>query len=159
MKIKILTVGKLKETYLKDGIQEYKKRLGSYCQMELIEVADEKAPEKLSDAEMEQVKVKEGNKLLSKIKESEYVISLAINGKLESSESFAALLDKVGIDGKSTITFVIGGSLGLSGEVLTRSNYSISFGKMTYPHQLMRLMLVEQVYRAYRINNGHAYHK
>lgn len=159
MKIKIVTVGKLKERYLKDGIQEYKKRLGSYCQIELIEVADEKAPEKLSQAEMEQVKDREGKKILSRIKESEYVISLAIEGNLESSESFAAIIDKVGIDGKSSIVFVIGGSLGLSEEVLIRSDHKISFGKMTYPHQLMRLMLIEQVYRAYRINNGHAYHK
>ena len=159
MKIKLVTVGKLKEKYLIQGINEYLKRLNSYAKMEIIEVPDEKAPEKLSDAEMLQVKEKEGERILAKIKEQEYVFALAINGKNPSSEDFAATLDKLQTSGKSQFVFVIGGSLGLSDQVLKCSNTQISFGKMTYPHQLMRLILVEQIYRAFRINAGEPYHK
>ncbi|MFC4772825.1 23S rRNA (pseudouridine(1915)-N(3))-methyltransferase RlmH [Enterococcus hermanniensis] len=159
MNIKIITVGKLKEKYLVQGINEYTKRLSKYCKISLIEVADEKAPEKLSEAEMIQVKEKEGERILAKIKEQEYVFALAINGKNPSSEEFAATLDSLQTSGKSQFVFVIGGSLGLSDQVLTRSNAKISFGKMTYPHQLMRLILVEQIYRTFRINNNEPYHK
>lgn len=159
MNIKIISVGKLKEKYLVQGIAEYTKRLSKYCKISLIEVPDEKAPEKLSEAEMIQVKSKEGERILAKIKENEYVIALAINGKNPSSEEFAATLDKLQTSGNSQFVFVIGGSLGLSEEVLKRSNAQISFGKMTYPHQLMRLILVEQIYRAMRINAGEPYHK
>ncbi|MEG1503950.1 MAG: 23S rRNA (pseudouridine(1915)-N(3))-methyltransferase RlmH [Enterococcus sp.] len=159
MNIKIITVGKLKEKYLVQGINEYTKRLAKYCKINLIEVADEKAPEKLSEAEMIQVKEKEGERILAKIKEQEYVFALAINGKNPSSEEFAATLDSLQTSGKSQFVFVIGGSLGLSDQVLKRSNTKISFGKMTYPHQLMRLILVEQIYRTFRINNNEPYHK
>lgn len=159
MNIKIISVGKLKEKYLIQGIQEYVKRLGAYAKMELIEVPDEKAPENLSEAEMRLVKEKEGERILAKIKEQEYVFALAINGKNPSSEEFAKTIDQLGIQGKSQLVFVIGGSLGLSDTVLKRSNAQISFGKMTYPHQLMRLILVEQIYRAFRINKGEPYHK
>ncbi|MDH6364233.1 23S rRNA (pseudouridine1915-N3)-methyltransferase [Enterococcus sp. PF1-24] len=159
MQIKIITVGKLKEKYLVQGIAEYLKRLSKYAKMTMIEVADEKAPEALSPAEMQQVKNKEGQRILAKIKDQEHVIALAINGKNPSSEAFAEEINQLGIRGKSQITFIIGGSLGLSDEVLQRSNQQISFGKMTYPHQLMRLILVEQIYRAFRINLGEPYHK
>lgn len=159
MQIKIITVGKLKEKYLIQGINEYMKRMKSYAKIELIEVSDEKAPENLSAAEMIQVKEKEGERILAKIKEQDYVFALAINGKEYSSEGFAATIDQLGIQGKSSLAFVIGGSLGLSEQVLNRSNAEISFGQMTYPHQLMRLILVEQIYRAFRINRGEPYHK
>ncbi|MGH1647980.1 23S rRNA (pseudouridine(1915)-N(3))-methyltransferase RlmH [Enterococcus gilvus] len=159
MNIKIISVGKLKEKYLVQGINEYTKRLSKYCKITLVEVPDEKAPEKLSDAEMTQVKEKEGERILAKVKDQEYVFALAINGKNPSSEDFAATLDSLQISGKSQFVFIIGGSLGLSDQVLKRSNAQISFGKMTYPHQLMRLILVEQIYRAFRINAGEPYHK
>ncbi len=158
MNIKIISVGKLKEKYLIQGIAEYVKRLGAYAKIELIEVPDEKAPENLSEAQMLQVKEKEGERILSKIKE-EYVFALAIDGKNPTSEAFAKQIEQLGIQGKSQLVFVIGGSLGLSDAVMKRSNDQISFGKMTYPHQLMRLILVEQIYRAFRINAGAPYHK
>lgn len=159
MKIKIVSVGKLKEKYLIQGIAEYTKRLGKYAKIELIEVPDEKAPENLSAEEMRQVKAKEGERILAKVKENEYVFALAIQGENPSSEKFAEQLNQLGIQGKSQITFIIGGSLGLADAVLERSDAQISFGKMTYPHQLMRLILVEQIYRAFRINKGEPYHK
>lgn len=159
MNISIVTVGKLKEKYLKQGIEEYLKRLGSYAKIEVIEVADEKAPEELSETEMVQVKQKEGERILAKINPDTYVIALAINGKLKSSEELADTIDKLATYGNSKIAFVIGGSLGLSDEVLKRSDEQLSFSKMTFPHQLMRLILVEQVYRAFRINRGEPYHK
>ncbi|MCM2535640.1 23S rRNA (pseudouridine(1915)-N(3))-methyltransferase RlmH [Neobacillus pocheonensis] len=159
MNISILTVGKLKEKYLKLGIDEYLKRLSAYAKVESIEVADEKAPEILSELEMMQVKQKEGERILAKISQDTYVIALAINGKMQSSEELANTLDKLATYGKSKIAFIIGGSLGLSEEVLKRSNEQLSFSKMTFPHQLMKLILVEQIYRAYRINRGEPYHK
>ncbi|WP_144479393.1 23S rRNA (pseudouridine(1915)-N(3))-methyltransferase RlmH [Cytobacillus oceanisediminis] len=159
MNISIVTVGKLKEKYLKQGIEEYLKRLGSYAKVEVFEVPDEKAPEELSDTEMVQVKQKEGERILSKIGQDTYVIALAINGKLKSSEELADSMDKLATYGKSKIAFVIGGSLGLSDEVLKRADEQLSFSKMTFPHQLMRLILVEQIYRAFRINRGEPYHK
>ena len=157
--ISIVTVGKLKEKYLKMGIDEYLKRLSSYAKVEVIEVPDEKAPEVLSEAEMIQVKQKEGERILAKISQDTYVIALAIDGKMQSSEELAGTLDKLATYGKSKIAFIIGGSLGLSEEVLQRSNEQLSFSKMTFPHQLMKLILVEQIYRAYRINRGEPYHK
>ena len=159
MRINIVCVGKIKEKYLKLGIDEFKKRLSKYCKLEIIELEDEKAPENLSDKEMLIIKEKEGNKILSKIKDNSYVIALAIDGKNLSSEELAETINKLGVRGISNITFVIGGSLGLSDEVLSRADYKLSFSKMTFPHQLMRLILLEQVYRAYRINNGEPYHK
>ncbi len=159
MRINIVCVGKIKEKYLKLGIDEFKKRLSKYCKLEIIELEDEKAPENLSDKEMLMIKEKEGKKILSKIKDNSYGIALAIDGKNLSSEELAETINKLGVRGISNITFVIGGSLGLSDEVLSRADYKLSFSKMTFPHQLMRLILLEQVYRAYRINNGEPYHK
>ena len=159
MRINIVCVGKIKEKYLKLGIDEFKKRLSKYCKLEIIELEDEKAPENLSDKEMLIIKEKEGKKILSKIKDNSYVIALAIDGKNLSSEELAETINKLGVRGISNITFVIGGSLGLSDEVLSRADYKLSFSKMTFPHQLMRLILLEKVYRAYRINNGEPYHK
>lgn len=158
MNISIITVGKLKEKYLKQGIAEYIKRLGSYAKVEVIELPDEKAPEELSEIERTQVKQKEGERILSKIGQDTHVIALAINGKQRSSEELADNLDKLATYGKSKIAFIIGGSLGLSEEVLKRADEQLSFSKMTFPHQLMRLILVEQIYRAFRINRGDAYH-
>lgn len=159
MNISIITVGKLKEKYLRQGIEEYLKRLSAYAKVEIMEVADEKAPEELSELEMVQVKQKEGERILAKISPDTYVVALAIQGKLKSSEELADRLDKLATYGKSKIAFVIGGSLGLSEEVLRRSDEQLSFSKMTFPHQLMRLILVEQIYRAFRINRGEPYHK
>ncbi|WP_178195333.1 23S rRNA (pseudouridine(1915)-N(3))-methyltransferase RlmH [Ligilactobacillus sp. Marseille-Q7487] len=159
MNIKIIAVGKLKEKYLKQGIAEYAKRLGKFCKFEVVEVADEKAPEKLSEAQMQAVKQKEGERILAKIKDKEYVYALAIEGKQRSSEEFARELNQLATYGKSDLTFVIGGSLGLSMEVMNRSDAQISFGKLTLPHQLMRLVLSEQIYRCYMINNNTPYHK
>ena len=159
MRINIVCVGKIKEKYLKLGIDEFKKRLSKYCKLEIIELDDEKAPENLSDKEMLMIKEKEGKKILSKIKDNSYVIALAIDGKNLSSEELAETINKLGVRGVSNITFVIRGSLGLSDDVLSRADYKLSFSKMTFPHQLMRLILLEQGYRAYRINNGEPYHK
>ncbi|PAV28441.1 23S rRNA (pseudouridine(1915)-N(3))-methyltransferase RlmH [Virgibacillus profundi] len=159
MKISLITVGKLKEKYLKQGIQEYLKRLSAYAKVEVIEVADEKAPENLSDAQMQQVKQKEGERILSHINQDTYVITLEINGKMLSSEQLAAKLDELATYGKGKVTFVIGGSLGISEEVERRSDLALSFSKMTFPHQVMRLILLEQVYRGFRINRGEPYHK
>lgn len=159
MKITIITVGKLKEKYLKQGIQEYMKRLGAYANIEIIELPDEKAPENMSEAEMEEVKRKEGERILAKVSPDSYIITLEILGELASSEKFAKKLDQLALHGKSKIAFIIGGSLGLSEEVQKRSDYALSFSKMTFPHQLMRLILVEQIYRAFRINRGEPYHK
>lgn len=159
MKISIITVGKLKEKYLKQGIDEYLKRLSTYAKVEIIEVADEKAPEQLSEAEMEEVKRKEGERILSHLSEDTYIITLEISGRMLSSEQLAAKIDELGTYGKSKLAFIIGGSLGLSKEVQNRSDLALSFSKMTFPHQLMRLILLEQIYRAYRINRGEPYHK
>lgn len=159
LKIKIITVGKLKEKYLIQGIDEYLKRLKSYAKIELIEVPDEKAPENLSEAEMVLVKVKEGERILAKVADNDFVFALAINGKQFSSEEFSKEIEQLGIQGKSHLAFVIGGSLGLSDEVLNRSQRQMSFGKLTYPHQLMKLVLVEQIYRGFRIMRGEPYHK
>jgi 23S rRNA (pseudouridine1915-N3)-methyltransferase len=157
--ITVITVGKLKEKYLKQGINEYLKRLGAYAKVDIIEVPDEKAPEQLSVVEMEQVKNKEGERILAKINQDAHVIALAINGKMRTSEELADNLDKLATYGKSKIVFVIGGSLGLSDNVMKRANETLSFSKMTFPHQLMRLVLVEQVYRAFRIIRNEPYHK
>ncbi len=157
MNINIVCVGKIKEKYLKLGIDEFKKRLSKYCKLDVIELDDEKAPENLSDKEMLMIKDKEGKKILSKVKANSYAIALAIDGKNLSSEELADTMSKLAVRGNSHITFIIGGSLGLSDEVLSRADYKLSFSKMTFPHQLMRLILLEQVYRAYRINNGHSH--
>ena len=157
--ISIISIGKLKEKYLKQGIDEYLKRLSSYAKVEIVELPDEKAPENLSDAEMLMVKEKEGIRILEKISEDTHVIALAIEGKMKSSEDLAKDLDRLATYGKSKIAFIIGGSLGLSKDVMNRANDTLSFSKMTFPHQLMRLILLEQVYRAFRINRNEPYHK
>ena len=159
MKITILAVGKLKEKYWKQAIAEYEKRLGAYSKIEMIEVPDEKAPENMSDKEIEQVKEKEGQRLLAKIKPQATVITLEIQGKMLSSEGLAKELQQRMIQGQSDFVFVIGGSNGLHQNVLNRSNYALSFSKMTFPHQMMRVVLIEQVYRAFKIMRGEAYHK
>lgn len=159
MNIHILTVGKLKEKYLKLGIQEYVKRLGPFAKVTITEVNDEKAPESLSDADIQLVKQKEGERLLSHISTDTYVFALAIQGKQFTSEALANQIDKLATYGKSKLTFVIGGSHGLSEDVLRRADQQLSFSKMTFPHQLMRLILVEQIYRAFKINRGEPYHK
>lgn len=159
MNISIISIGKLKEKYLKQGIDEYLKRLSSYAKVDIVELPDEKAPENLSDAEMLMVKEKEGIRILEKISEDTHVIALAIEGKMKSSEELAKDLDRLATYGKSKIAFIIGGSLGLSKDVMNRANDTLSFSKMTFPHQLMRLILLEQVYRAFRINRNEPYHK
>ena len=159
MKIKIVTVGKLKEKYLKDGITEYSKRISRFASVEMIELADEKTPDRASDSENEKILNLEGNRILSKIGDREFVVVLAIEGKTLSSEEFSKQLEQASINGFSTLTFVIGGSLGLSPQVKKRANLSLSFGRVTLPHQLMRLVLVEQIYRAFTIQQGSPYHK
>ena len=159
MKITVLTVGKIKEKYLKDAIAEYSKRLSKYCKLEIIEVADEKTPDNASDVVEEGIRNKEGERLLKYIKDDAFVITLEINGKLLTSEELSDKINKLGIGGTSHIIFVIGGSIGLGKEVLKRSNFALSFSKMTFPHQLMRVILLEQIYRSYRIINNEPYHK
>lgn len=159
MNIQIISVGKLKEKYLKMGIEEYTKRLGSYAKIDLVEVPDEKAPENLSEADMEIVKKKEGDRILAKIGADTYVIALAIEGKMKSSEQLASDIESLMTYGRSKIAFVIGGSLGLHEDVMKRSDEKLSFSKMTLPHQLMKLVLVEQIYRSFRIMKGEPYHK
>ena len=159
MNISIITVGKLKEKYLKEAVSEYSKRLSKYCRLDIIEVSDEKAPESMSPSEEESVKDKEGQAILKHIKGETFVIALAIDGRMLSSEAFADFISDLGIKGKSNIAFVIGGSLGLSSEVLRRADYKLSFSPMTFPHQLMRVILLEQIYRGYRIMKGEPYHK
>lgn len=159
MKITVITVGKIKEKYLEDAIAEYSKRLSRYCKLEIIQVADEKTPDRASEVVETQIKDKEGERILSHIKDTAYVVALAIEGKMISSEELAELIDGLGVRGESHIQFVIGGSLGLSKKVLERADYKLSFSRMTFPHQLMRVILLEQVYRSYRIITGEPYHK
>jgi 23S rRNA (pseudouridine1915-N3)-methyltransferase len=159
MNIQFVVVGKLKEKYLIDGIKEYTKRMAPYAKVVITELTDEKAPEQMSAAEEEQVRTREGDRILAAIKSDAHVIALAIQGETWTSEQFAAHMDKLATYGKSAVTFVIGGSIGLSDAVLKRANAHLSFGRLTYPHQLMRLLLVEQVYRTFKINRGEPYHK
>lgn len=159
MKITVLTVGKIKEKYLRDAIAEYSKRLSRYAKLEIIEVADEKTPDNASETVETNIKNKEAERFLKYIRDDAYLITLEIKGKQLTSEELAQKIDTLGVQGTSHIIFVIGGSLGLGEEVLKRSNYALSFSKMTFPHQLMRVILLEQVYRSYRIMNGEPYHK
>lgn len=159
MKITLITVGKIKEKYLRDAIAEYSKRLSRYCRLELLEVADEKTPDQASEVVEKNIRDKEGERILKHIRDDMYVITLEIGGKMLSSEELAEKIESLGIQGKSSIAFVIGGSIGLGEAVLKRSDYALSFSKMTFPHQLMRVILLEQVYRSYRIINGEPYHK
>lgn len=159
MKITVITVGKIKEKYLKDAIAEYSKRLSKYCKLEMIEVADEKTPDNASEVVEDAIRAKEAERILKYLKEDAYVITLEIHGKQLSSEELADKMEKLGVQGTSHIMFVIGGSIGLGKEVLARSDYPLSFSKMTFPHQLMRVILLEQIYRSYRIINNEPYHK
>ena len=159
MKVKIVCVGKLKDSFFRDAAMEYAKRLSRFCTLEVCEVADEKAPESLSSAEEEQVKEREGERLLSKILPGEFVVCLAIDGKRYSSEQFAAFLQGTFDRSASTVAFVIGGSLGLSPAVLKRADSRLSVSDMTLPHGLCRVVLLEQIYRAYKINAHEPYHK
>ena len=159
MKITIISVGKVKEKFYRDAISEYEKRLSRYCKFQIIEVTDEKTPDKASAIEEEQIKEKEADRILSHIKEDAFVITLEIMGKKLDSVSFASLLEQKAVHGISHIQFVIGGSLGLSDEVLKRADYHLSFSRMTFPHQLMRVILLEQIYRSFRISNNEPYHK
>jgi len=158
MKITIISVGKLKEKYLVEGIKEYAKRISKYSQLELIEVKDEHAPENLSQKDIDIIKEKEAERINAKIKDS-YLISLAIEGKQISSEKLAAKIEDIKTYHDSHITILIGGSLGLSESLKQRSNFLLSFSTMTFPHQLMKLILLEQIYRSFRINNNEPYHK
>lgn len=159
MLVQIIGVGKLKEKYLVQAIAEYAKRLAPYLKFQVIEVADEKAPDTLSDAEVGIVKGKEGERILAQIKPDAHVVALSLDGALWSSEDLALELDRLGTYGSSHVVFVIGGSHGLSDDVLRRAQQKLCFGRMTLPHQLMRLVLVEQIYRAVKINRGEPYHK
>jgi len=159
MKITIICVGKIKEKFYRDAIDEYAKRLSKYCKFEIIEVADEKTPDKASAVEEELIKEKEAQRILSKVKQDSYVCTLEIAGKQLSSTELADWMEKSAISGRSQICFVIGGSLGLHSSVLARSDFALSFSKMTFPHQLMRVILSEQIYRAFRIINNEPYHK
>lgn len=159
MKITLLTVGKIKEKYWRDAIDEYSKRLSRYCKLEIVQVEDEKTPDNASESLELQIKKKEADKLLKYIKDDAFLITLEIGGKKFDSERFADHISQLGVRGESHIQFVIGGSLGLSEEILKKSDMAISFSDMTFPHQLMRVILLEQIYRAYRIINHEPYHK
>ncbi|MDD5934596.1 MAG: 23S rRNA (pseudouridine(1915)-N(3))-methyltransferase RlmH [Clostridiales bacterium] len=159
MKITVVCVGKIKEKYLTMAIDEYSKRLSRYCKLEVIELPDEKTPDNASEAEELQIKKKEGERILKNIKDSAYIIALAIEGNMLSSEELASKMEDLGVKGESHLVFVIGGSLGLDKDVLDRADYKLSFSKMTFPHQVMRMILLEQIYRGYRINCGEPYHK
>ena len=159
MKITILCVGKIKEKFYRDALDEYIKRLGKYCKFEIVEVQDEKTPDRAGEALEDQIKQKEAERILAKLKPDTFVCTLEIQGQQMSSPELADYLNQLGIRGKSSITFIIGGSLGLHQSVLARSDHAISFSKMTFPHQLMRVILCEQIYRAYRIINHEPYHK
>jgi len=159
MKITCVTVGKIKEKYFTAAIQEYEKRLSRYCKLEILELPDEKTPDGASEATELAIKEREGERILKVLKEDAYVIALAIEGKMLDSEEFSGKLEELGVRGISHVMFVIGGSLGLSPAVMKRADYALSFSKMTFPHQLMRVILLEQIYRSFRIMKNEPYHK
>lgn len=159
MKITVITVGKIKEKYLKDAIAEYTKRLSKYCKLEIVEVADEKTPDHASETVEDAIRAKEAERILKYVKDDAHIITLEIQGKQLTSEELADKIEKLGVQGTSHIIFIIGGSIGLGEEVLQKSNFALSFSKMTFPHQLMRVILLEQIYRSYRIISGEPYHK
>ena len=159
MKIKLVTVGKLKEKYLKDGIAEYAKRLSRFSKLEIVELADEKTPDKASELENQQILEKEGSRILAKVSEREFMVALAIEGKQFPSEEFSSILSDITVRGFSDITFVIGGSLGLSNELIQRADFRWRISKATFPHQLCRILVVEQIYRSFRILHNEPYHK
>ena len=158
MKITVLCVGKIKEKFFADAIKEYSKRLSRYCKLEIVEVADEKTPDGASDLVVSQIKDKEAERMEKYLPDSAYVIALAIEGKKLTSEKLAEKIDTLGITGTSHLVFLIGGSLGMSDRLLKRADYLLSFSDMTFPHQLMRVILLEQIYRSYRIIHGEPYH-
>lgn len=159
MRITILCVGKVKEAFMRAAADEYRKRLSRYVKLDVVEVADEKTPDHASEKEEMMIRSREGRQLLRRIKSEDYVIALAIEGSAHDSLSFARMIDRLGVSGKGNVIFVIGGSLGLSEEVLSRADETLSFSKMTFPHQLMRVILLEQIYRGYRIIKKEPYHK
>lgn len=159
MKITIVCVGKIKEKFYRDALAEYTKRLSRYCSLRITEVADEKTKEQASETECAIIKDREGERILKSIRDDGYVIALAIDGKNLDSVELSEKIDKLGLSGKSNVYFVIGGSLGLSDAVMKRADYKLSFSRMTFPHQLMRVILLEQIYRSYRIINHEPYHK
>lgn len=158
LNIQIICVGKLKEKYLKEAIQEYAKRLSRYCKLDILELPDEKIPDKLNDNLSNEIKTKECNNILNHIKKDSYVIALDLSGKMLSSEDFSEQIDKISME-SSHITFVIGGSLGLTNEFLNFCQQKLCFSKMTFPHQLIRVFLLEQIFRAFKISNGETYHR
>lgn len=159
MNITLITVGKLKEKYLKQAIDEYSKRLSRYCKLDIIELPDEKTPDNASEKDELLIKEKEGQLILSKVKDNTYVVALDLKGKHITSEEFSGLIEDCGVRGNSNIVFIIGGSLGLAEAVIKRADYKLCFSKMTFPHQLFRVMLLEQIYRAFRIMKNEPYHK
>ena len=159
MKITIVCVGKIKEKFYRDALAEYTKRLSRYCSLTITEVADEKTKEQASETECAIIKDREGERILKSIRDDGYVIALAIDGKTLDSVELSEKIDKLGLSGKSNVYFVIGGPLGLSDAVMKRADYKLSFSRMTFPHQLMRVILLEQIYRSYRIINHEPYHK
>ena len=159
MKITCVVVGKIKEKYFTDAIKEYSKCLSRYCKLEIVELADEKTPDGASEAEEVAIREKEGERILKALKDDAYVIALAIEGKMLDSVELSQKIDRLGVSGTSHIAFVIGGSLGLAPAVMKRADYALSFSRMTFPHQLMRVVLLEQLYRSYRILKNEPYHK
>ncbi|MCH5253428.1 MAG: 23S rRNA (pseudouridine(1915)-N(3))-methyltransferase RlmH [Lachnospiraceae bacterium] len=159
MRIDIISVGKIKEQYFREAVSEYQKRLSRYCKLDIFEVEDEKTPDKASAAEEDLIRAKEAERILKYIKDDTCVITLEIAGKIYDSVEFAQKLEKLGIQGYSHLQFIIGGSLGLHEKVCSRADLAVSFSKMTFPHQLMRVILLEQIYRSYRIIHGEPYHK
>jgi 23S rRNA (pseudouridine1915-N3)-methyltransferase len=159
MQIDIIAPGRVKERYLRDAIDEYSKRLGRYCKLNIIEVADEKTPDHASEGMARQIKAKEGERIAKHIRPDAFVIALAIDGKQPSSEELAGKISQLGLRGTSHIQFVIGGSIGLDDGIMRRADYLLSFSRMTFPHQLMRVILLEQIYRSYKINAHEPYHK
>lgn len=159
MNITFVTVGKMKEKYFRDAVAEYQKRLSKYCKLDIIEVADEKTPDKASEVLEDQIRQREAERILKNIKENAYCIALTIDGRKRDSVNLAEHIEQLGLGGKSNLVFVIGGSLGLHDSVIKRADETLSFSDMTFPHQLMRIILIEQIYRCYRIINGQKYHK
>ncbi|SMC26313.1 23S rRNA (pseudouridine1915-N3)-methyltransferase [Clostridium acidisoli DSM 12555] len=159
MNITVITVGKIKEKFLRDAIDEYSKRLSRYCKLNIIEVQDEKTPDNASEKDEQIIKEKEGLGILKYVKDNMYVVALDLKGKMLSSEELSSFIKDLEVRGDSNLCFIIGGSIGISSPVLNRANYKLCFSKMTFPHQLMRVILLEQVYRGYRIMKGEPYHK
>ena len=159
MEIRILSVGKIKEKYLNDAIDEYAKRLSRYAKVSFLRVADEKTPDSCPEGENRRIRKTEGERLLRQIREQDYVIALAIDGEMTDSPGLAERLERLTVEGKSSLVFLIGGSLGLSEEALARADWRLSFSRMTFPHQLMQVILLEQIYRSFRIIHHEPYHK